>query len=255
MLAEQQLPHTLFESLEPATAPVASEPGPDPSPTLDPGAGGPGGSADPAPASSPDPAPAPQALDLDDPRVQAAIAAQAETVANQALEQRLRGLLGEPETPTMELDPFSDDFGAQLVQVMEAVLGQRLAPVDGLLQEQQVQGFEQTINGTIGQLVGEGSEFHGLDPEGVRLLGEAFATRVDPNSPEPWNDALKQGATWLKGYLDRERQAAVLDYRRQLGEIVDTPAEPPAGGGGALQIERRSGGYDDIIARHAGRFE
>jgi hypothetical protein len=57
------------------------------------------------------------------------------------------------------------------------------------MQERQFGEFEQTIGGEISKLTGHGiegeqakaAEFYGVDPEGVRFLGEAFATRVDPS--------------------------------------------------------------------------
>lgn len=237
--------------------PVEPGAGPDPAPV--PGAGGPG--PDPVPAPSPAP-PAPAAIDWNDPSVTAEL----ERRADAALQARLAaaGLAPAPvEQPGFELDPWSDNFGDQLVGVLGAILDQRLGGVDTLMQERTVQGFEQTIEGSIAALTGaniedpeaaKAAEFHGLDPEGIRFLGEAFATRVDPRSADPVNDALKQGATWLKGYTDRQRTDAVTEYRRQLGEIVDTPADAPTGGA-ALRMEQKTGGYDGVVDRFVSRFE
>jgi hypothetical protein len=57
-----------------------------------------------------------------------------------------------------------------------------------------------------------------------------------------------------EGVRRQGAQNAVDDYRRQLGEIVDTPAEPSAGGGAPPHRERGGRSYDDIIAAHADRF-
>lgn len=205
----------------------------------------------------PEPAPATPAapvIDWNDPTIQAQLDARADAALNARL--AAAGLApAAPETPQFELDPFSPEYPQQLVTVLEAVLEQRLGGVESIVQERQAQEFETTIGQSIEKLVAEGSDFHGLDPEAVRLVGEAFATRVDPNSGDPVNAALTQGATWLKGVFDKQRTEAVNDYKRQIGEIVDTPAEPSGSGAGLRIEERGKGSYDEIINRHAGRFE
>lgn len=264
-MLDRLLPFVLFEMPEmgggdaPASVvdPVEPGAGPDPSPV--PGAGGPGDAPEPAP--SPTPAP----INWDAPEVQAELSRRADLAANQALETRLRAaglsLGGAPEEPGFELDPFSDEYPQQVVQLLSAVLDQRLGPVDSLMQERTIEGFETTINSGIEKLVPtpEDADAETLAQvselrEGVRFLGEAFATRVDPSSADPVGDALRMGHDWLQKRDKALEERAVTNYRRQLGEIIDTPAEPN-GGGAAVRMERRGGSYDDIIERHASRFE
>jgi len=61
-------------------------------------------------------------------------------------------------------------------------------------------------------------------------------------------------AQWLATERKKAGEAAVLNYRKQIGEIADTPAEPSAGGGGGLAMEEKPKTYDQIIAKHLGRL-
>lgn len=205
----------------------------------------------------------------DDPAFQQAV--------SQQLEQRLQQLAREAEwheqqgaeQPGYEFDPFSDNPGEQLAQLVGSILDQKLAPLNPIVEETQNAWAQQQVDGMLDSFQDlEGFALKGQD--GVPLEGEqlqaaqanrqhaermaaGFMPSLPDNAP-PWarqqaiHAALRQGAETVKQIRDSAFKAGEAAYIARLQASSGTQTDPAVQGGG---IQRHEGGsYDDITLRY-----
>lgn len=154
-------------------------------------------------------------------------------------------------------DPFADDYPAQLERWYEARSAKDTAPFRDYIAAQQSGQTDAAIDGLLSSVADE-FKLDGVDATRLRPIADSFADEGARQFPfsgaQAAQYAARKGAEWLANERKTAGDAAVTAYRKSLGEITDSPAEPSAGGGGALTIEPRPKTYDDIIAAHVSRL-
>jgi hypothetical protein len=180
---------------------------------------------------------------------------------------------GQGEQPGFEFDPFGDNPGEQIANLigglLDEKLGQALAPLNPIVEETQNAWAQQQV----AQMFDSFSDLEGFGlkgTDGVPLEGEAlqaahenrqhaermaagFMAGLPENAP-PWarqqaiHQALRQGAETVKQIRDSAFKAGEAAYIARLQASTGTQQDAPVNGGG---LQRQEGGsYDDIILRH-----
>lgn len=207
-------------------------------------------------ADAPDDAPpsAPQ-FDINDPQVQAQLAGMSQQSALALLEQL--GLVSYDEQTPTPPDPLSDNYAQEQQAYLDAVLAKQLGPIQAYVQSQQANETNRVIDGALTEAATKAG-LEGADSGLLRSIAAHFAAQPEYaryGATEAGVKATAQAAAqWIASERKSAGEAAVQQYRKQIGEIQDTPAEPSAGGGGGLQIESKPKTYDEIIAKYTGRL-
>lgn len=198
--------------------------------------------------------PATSSFDINDPQVQAQLAGMSQQSALALLEQL--GLVSYQDDTPAPPDPLSDNYAAEQQAYLDAVLARQLGPIQQYVQAQQTAETNRVIDSAL-SAAAVAANLDGADSALLRSVAAHFATQPEYaryGATEAGVRATAQAAAqWLAGERKAAGEAAVQTYRKQIGEIQDTPAEPNGGGGG-LTIEQKPKTYDQIIAKHVGRL-
>lgn len=199
-------------------------------------------------------APAPAPIDWNDPELQARIAQQSQQETLTLLERL--GVVSfdqpQPEGPPAP-DPLSDTYAQDLEKWFEAKSAAQNAPFQEYVQTQQKAQNNAVIDGEL-SAAAQAAKIDDADTGVLRSLALHFAEQPEyaryGATIEGVQATAKAAAEWVAARDKAKADAAVLNYRKQIGEIQDTPAEPSAGGGGGLGIEQKPKTYDEIIAKY-----
>jgi hypothetical protein len=192
-----------------------------------------GGVDDPsvARADAPEAPPSAPSLDLDSWEAQQRIA----QIADERVRATLAAFTPQPEPPTFELDPLSDDFGQRLAELQNQALDSRLAPVLDFVQAQQQQQTDNYIQSEL-SAAAEAAKLEGVEPGLLRSVAAHFAQQPEfaryGATAQGVRATAQKAAEWIATERKAAADAAVQNYRRQIGEIADAPAEPGTTGGG-----------------------
>lgn len=203
---------------------------------------------------------------------------------SQQLEQHLQQLARQAEWEEQqaqgqqqggfEFDPFSDNPGEQLAQLVGSILDQKLAPLTPMVEETQNAWAQQQVDGMLDSF----QDIPGLslkDSEGKPLEGQALeaakAAREDaermaagfmpslPDNAPPWarqqaiHQALRQGAEARQRIYSQAFQAGQDAYKASMQGITGQQADAPVSG---AALERAPGGsYDEIASRYQRQAE
>jgi hypothetical protein len=142
-----------------------------------------GGVDDPsvARADAPEAPPSAPSLDLDSWEAQQRIA----QIADERVRATLAAFTPQPEPPTFELDPLSDDFGQRLAELQNQALDSRLAPVLDFVQAQQQQQTDNYIQSELSAAAEAAKLDHGRGARGENSAGRSARSPTPPPSPEP----------------------------------------------------------------------
>lgn len=199
------------------------------------------------------PSSAPQ-FDLNDPQVQAQLAGLSQQQTLGLLEQL--GLVQYGDDTPAPPDPLSDNYAVEQQAYMDAVLAKQLAPIQQYVQAQQAAETNKVIDGALTAAATEAG-LTGADSGLLRSVAAHFANQPEYARYGATEAGVKATAAAAARWLASERkaagEAAVVNYRKQIGEIADTPAEPSASGSSGIVIEGKPRTYDEIIAAHAAR--
>lgn len=151
-------------------------------------------------------------------------------------------------------DPLADDYAQQLERWYEAKRAADLGPVQEFLRAQQASQTDTVIENEL-TLAATAAKLDNPDAGLLRAVAAHYAAQPEfaryGATIEGVKATAKAAAEWLVNERKLAREAGVLEYRRQIGEIADTPAEPGAAGTGGLRIEPKAKTYDEIIAKYA----
>lgn len=161
----------------------------------------------------------------------------------------------EPE-PTLELDPFADDYPQRLQQLIantvQGLLGQQLAPLQPIVEQQQNAQAEQWANGLLDEIGvaddGTLDDDDGLDTRAAVLRASAGFMGYSPDGQpltQP-QQAIQQAADYIRQRDERVAAAAVAKFKQSLNDGGSTPYEP-AGGFSATEAADLPASYDDVM--------
>lgn len=232
--------------------PAGDELSPDAAPDATLGAPGEGD-----PPSSPATAEAP-AWTPDDPAFRDAIRQEAEALVRAQLGALEQAVVGEPETPTFNLDPFSETFA----QDFQAMIRQELSAIAGPLQarqmaEQEAEG-ELRIKDMIADDINRNGDLSEPGKAQVRSLVNVYYTDfVETYGPTARTVELAtQKATAAVRAIESEAaKSAVERYKNELGTLAgapngDLPAGPRGGAVGANGLTPAMT-IDEVVQRNA----
>lgn len=152
-------------------------------------------------------------------------------------------------------DPLSDTYAQDLERWFEAKIAAQNAPLAEYVQAEQAARTDAYIGDALSEAA-KAASLADADTGLLRAVAGQFATRPEfarlGATEEGVKATAKAAAEWLANERKTAGESAVLNYRKQIGEIQDTPAEPSAGGGGALGIESKPKTYDEILEHHLG---
>lgn len=201
-------------------------------------------------------APSAPSIDWDNlpPEAEARLAGLSQQQALALLEQLGLVSYDEPKAPPLEFDPLSDNAGEQVLNLIRQELAAQNAPIQSYIQAQQAAETNTVIDGALATAA-KAAGVEAADAGLLRSVAAHFASQPEyaryGATMAGVEATAKAAAEWLVNERKTAADAAVLNYRKQMGEIQDTPAEPSATGGG-LGIEAKPKTYDDIIAKHSG---
>lgn len=200
-------------------------------------------------------APSAPQIDWNDPAVQQQIGGLSQQSALALLESL--GLVSYEQEQIAPPDPLSDNYAQEQERYLEAQLQRHLGPVQQYIQAQQQQETNTMIDSAL-SAAATAANLSGADSSLLRSVAAHFATQPEyaryGATPQGVQATARAAAEWLASERKSAADAAVVAYRKQIGEIQDTPAEPNAGGAGGLPITAKPKTYDEIIAAHVGRF-
>ena len=187
------------------------------------------------------------AWSADDPAFREAVAATAGEIADAKLQQFLASLQTDDtaagqtyETPT--LDPFSDDFGSQLAQLIaqsnQQVIGQMqqlLQPMLGQHEEKQNAEGQQRIADIVSDIAAREGDFTGPGKAAVPDIAPLFLEQFERTfgqGPKAAEAALNQAAKVIRGIETAAATAAVEKYKNELSTIGGARGIPAGGSSG-----------------------
>lgn len=151
-------------------------------------------------------------------------------------------------------DPLSDTYQQDLDRYVEAKLAAQSAPFQSYIDAQRAQETNTVIDGALATAA-KTAGVEAADAGLLRSVAAHFAAQPEyaryGATMQGVEATAKAAADWLVNERKTAADAAVLNYRKQIGEIQDTPAEP-SGTGGGLGIEQKPTTYDGIIAKYSG---
>lgn len=196
-------------------------------------------------------APSAPSIDWNDPDVQQQVGAVSQQQMLGLLEQL--GLVSYEDDQPTPPDPLSDNFAAESQAYTEALLAKHLGPIQDYFRAQEAEKTNAAIDGALGSAA-KAAGLSDIDNSVLRAVAGQFATRPEYARLGATQQGVEATAKAAAEWIARERKtagdAAVLNYRKQIGEIQDTPAEPSANGGGGLPIEQAPKSYDDVLRKH-----
>lgn len=271
---------------EPTSDPAAvADPAPaaDPAPSADPAAtADPAGTADPTadPTAAPDPAAAggdPDGVDETEfwNAVRDLVAEEVHTRSNgagpQAAQQQPTSAAadtgGDPGFDWGNIDPLSDEFGAQLGQgishAVQQAMQEALNPLTSTIEQsqraEQVERGEKVLQDIIHDTITRGDD---LTDEGkglVRPLVDVFfgeaATRFGAQNPRAAEVAAERAVDYVRGIERAAAARATTQQQNHLAGLAGATAEPGASGAASAVAgtPSRYPSTDDLIQRHAVR--
>ncbi len=178
------------------------------------------------------------------------------------LEQAIDARLGQYQEPQQqddyqggpELDPFSDEFGQQLVgtfgQMLEQALETRLGPIQQTHEAQQIaEGKQQSLD-TFSQFSDLGDFDH---EEAFTRAQEAFTGYLNQYGPRYADQfthrALREAAERQASLERKFEERGAERYKQQMATAAGRGGGEPGVAGGGVRPEPEASSYDEVIAR------
>jgi hypothetical protein len=157
-----------------------------------------------------------------------------------------------------ELDPLSDDFGAQLDARLEQRdqkllqgIQQMLAPIHGRFETEAVQEGDQRAQDILADDISRNGEITDDGKTLARQLAEQyfpeFASKYG-QTPKAGEAALTKAAATVRAIEKASGEKAVEAYKNQLATLSGAPQTPGTGATGIVSIPE--GGDELSLARH-----
>lgn len=178
---------------------------------------------------------------------------------DRAVEERLGGYApaddGQGAGFGIELDPFSDNFGEQLVgtfaQLLDQALDQRLGPIQQHHEESLKSEGKQEAFGLLDSFAGELGEFDKEEAfNRAQGLFASYLEQYGPRYAEQFTTRALREAAQRQAQLERRiGERAVERYKEQLANAAGRQGGDLGVAGGGSRPPETGGSYDDVIRR------
>lgn len=171
----------------------------------------------------------------------------------QTIDQRLAPIVQAltPPEPTVELDPFADDYQQRLEQLIDAKARELVAPyqqaAEYMQQQQASQWVDQHLNEAMaGYKAPDGAEG---DRQAVLYAAAGFRAVTGDDAR-----AIVAARDYMVTHDQQVAQAAVDAYKQSISGGQNGAAHNgPGVNGAAVAIEPKPGSYDEVMARYESR--
>lgn len=158
------------------------------------------------------------------------------------------------------LDPYSEDFGQNLLAAMQGIVQQAISPVAQTFEQQayqaQIAQGEQYAQDIIADALASGADVSDAGKEAIRPFAEAFmpqAVKRYGESPRAAEMAIHMAIDHVRSIEKAAAERALAQHTNYTASLAGAPAGEP-GGAPSAAVPGQPQKYlspDELVARHA----